>query len=110
MFIYCVRNKITCNFLANEIQKWFNENGGKQEKELTFMFSGKESFFYMKHFPNLIKMLISNILNTGIWKILIKVHLQSKYFCQLLPYTTGIRNFDLDDLNLMKKTGETFFK
>ena len=66
---------MNCNFQANEVQRWFNENGGKQEKDFTFRLREKESFLYMKHIPSLIKMLISNILNTDIQKRFIEVHL-----------------------------------
>ena len=43
-FVSFVRKEMNRNFLANKIQRWFNENGGKQEKEFTFRFRGKESF------------------------------------------------------------------
>ena len=66
---------MNCNFQANEVQRWFNENDGKQEKDFTFRLREKESLLYMKHIPSLIKMLISNILNTDIQKRLIEVHL-----------------------------------
>ena len=109
-FVSFARKKMNYNFLANKIQRWFNENGGKQEKEFTFRFRGKESFLYMKHFPSLIKMLISNIFDTDIQKRLIEVYLQSIYLCQLFTYTVRKKNFDLDDLNLMKKIGKKLFK
>lgn len=66
---------MNCNFQANEVQRWFNGNGGKQEKDFTFRFREKESLLYMKHIPSLIKMLNSNILKTDIQKRLIEVHL-----------------------------------
>ena len=55
-------------------------------------------------------MLISSILNTDILKRLIEVHLQSIYLHQLLSYTDGITNFDLDDLDFMKRVGKKLFK
>lgn len=50
------RKEISCIFLATKINRWFNDNGRKYEKEFPFRFKGKESFLYMKHFPSLINM------------------------------------------------------
>ena len=107
-FVSFVSKKMNYNSLANKIQRWLNENGGKHEKEFTFRFRGKESFLYMKHFSSLIKILILNILSTNIQKRLIEVHLQSTYFRQLLSYIVRVTNFDLDVLNLMKQIGKNY--
>ena len=109
-FVSFVSKKMNYNSLANKIQRWLNENGGKHEKEFTFRFRGKESFLYMKHFSSLIKILILNILSTDIQKRLIELHLQSTYFRQLLSYIVRVTNFDLDVLNLMKQIGKKLFK
>ena len=53
-------------------------------------------------------MLISNILTTDVQERLIEVYLQSIYLLQLLSYMVCITNFDLDDLNLMKKMGKKY--
>ena len=60
-FVEFVRKQIASNFLANKLKTWFNENGGKNEKELSFRLKRKESFLYMKHFPSLIRMLFLNV-------------------------------------------------
>ena len=44
-FVEFVRKQMACNFLANKIKRWFNEKGGKNEKEFSFRFRGKENFF-----------------------------------------------------------------
>ena len=62
-FVSFVHYEMGCNFLANKIKSWYNENSGKIEKEFRFRFRGKESFLYMKNFPSLISMIISNVNN-----------------------------------------------
>ena len=105
-----VQKEMGCNFLATKIKRWFNDNGGKYEKEFVFRFRGKESFLYMKHFPSLVKMLFINVTNKAIKKWLIEVDLQSVYLRKLLSYTVHITDFSLEDLNLMKKTTKDLFK
>ena len=62
-FVDFARKEIGCNFLATKIKRWFNDIGGKYEKEFAFRFRGKESFLYMKHFPSLIQNLFINVTN-----------------------------------------------
>ena len=109
-FVDFLRKEMGCNFLATKIKRWFNDNGGKYEKEFAFTFRGKESFLYMKHFPSLIKMLFVNVTNKAIKKRLIEVHLQSVYLRKVLSYTVRITDFSVEDLNLMKKTAKDLFK
>ena len=109
-FVEFVRKQMACNFLANKIKRWFNENGGKNEKEFSFRFRGKESFLYMKHFPSLIRMLFLNVASKVIKKRLIEVHLQSIYLRKILSYTVRITDFNAQDLIFMKKTATDLFK
>ena len=109
-FVDFARNEIGCNFLATKIKRWFNDIGGKYEKEFGFRFRGKESFLYMKHFPSLIKNLFINVTNKAINKQLIEVHLQSLYLRKLLSYTVRITDFSLEDFNLMKTAAKDLFK
>ena len=109
-FVEFVRKQMACNFLANKIKRWFNENGGKNEKEFSFRFRGKESFLYMKHFPSLIRMLFLNVVSKVIKKRLIEVHLQSIYLRKILSYTVRITDFNAQDLIFMKKTATDLFK
>ena len=83
-FVDFLRKEMGCDFLAAKIKRWFNNNGGKHEKEFAFRFRGKEGFLYMKHFPSLIKMLFINAAYKATKKRLIQVHLQSVYLQKLL--------------------------
>ena len=105
-----VRKQMDYNFVATKIKWWFNDTGGKYEKEFSFRFRVEESFLYMKHFPSLIKMLSVNVTNNAIKKQLIEVYLQSVYLRKLLSYTERIRDINLEDLNLIKKTTKDLFK
>ena len=105
-----VRKQMACNFLANKIKRWFNENGGKNKKEFSFRFRRKESFLYMKHFPSLVRMLFLNVASKVIKKRLIEVHLQSVYLRKILSYTVRITDFNEHYLIFMKKTATNLFK
>ena len=41
------RKDMDSNFLAQKIERWFIDNSGKVDKELTFRFRGKGSFQYI---------------------------------------------------------------
>ena len=107
-FVSFVRKEMNRNFLAKKIHGLMKMVGNKRRN--LFSDLGEKKVFYRKHFPSLIKMLISSILNTDIPKRLIEVHLQSIYLHQLLLYTVCITNFNLDDLDFMKKVGKKLFK
>ena len=75
-----------------------------------FRFRGKESFLYMKHFPSLIRMLLSNVTSKAVKKRLIEVHLQSIYLRKILSYAVRITDFNTQNLIFMKKTAKGVFK
>ena len=109
-FVSYVRKEMGCNFLANKIVRWFNDNGGKQDKEFTFRFRGKESLLYMRHFPDLIGMLLGQFKEKNIQSRLLEVHLQSIHLRELLSYSVRITDFNLECLSKMKETAKALFK
>ena len=109
-FVNFVRKEMKCNFLAKKIERWFNDNSGKVEKEFTFRFRGKESFHYIRYFPSLIKMLLGEIKEVKIKLKILEVHLQSIHLRNLLSYTVRISDFDVEDLRKMKHEAFYLFK
>ena len=109
-FVNFVWKDIGFNVLAKKIERWFNDNSGKVEKEFTFRFRGKESFHNIRHFPSLIKMLLGEIKDEKIKLKILEVHLQSIHFRNLLSYTLRISDFDLQDLRKMKHEAFYLFK
>ena len=101
---------MACNFLANKIKRWVNRNGGKNEKEFSLRFRGKESFLYMKNIPSLIRILFLNVTSRAIKKPFIEVHLQSTYLRTILPCTVRISDFNAQDLVFRNKTAEDLFR
>ena len=109
-FVNFVRKDMGCNFLVKKIERWFNDNSGKVEKEFTFRFRGEESFHYIRYFPSLIKMLLGKIKKVKIKLKILDVHLQSIHLRNLLSYTVRISDFDLEDLRKMKHEDFTYLK
>ena len=101
---------MACNFLANKIKRWFNENRGKNKNEFSFRFRWKESFLYMKHFQSLIRMLFLNVVSKLIKMWLIEVHLQSIYVRKILSHTVRITDFNAQNLTFMKKLSQIYSK
>ena len=101
---------MACNFLANMMKRWFNENGGKNEKEFSFRLRGKKNFLYMKHFPSVIRILFLNVTSKAIKKRLIEVYLQSIYLRKILSQTVRITVFNAQNLIFVKKTAKDYLK
>ena len=101
-FVFFIKDNMNCNFLSKKIQRWFNDNTGKTDKDFTFRFRGKESLGYMKHFPELIELLVSNIKDDNVLKRLYEIHYQSIYLRKLLSYTVRITDFNEEDFFDMK--------
>ena len=101
---------MNCNLLSKKIQRWFNDNTEKTDKDFTFRFRGKESLGYMKHFPRLIELLVSNIKDGNVLKRLYEIHYQSIYLRKLLSYTVRITDFNEEDLLDMKNVANVLFK
>ena len=61
-FIQSVKNGMNCNFLAEKIIAWFNENqNAKKQKDFAFRFRGKDSYNYFQNFPLLILNVIRKV-------------------------------------------------
>ena len=109
-FVDFTRKGMNCNFLAKKIERWFNENSGKFQSEFTFRFRGTESLYYMRHFPELIKLLVSNITDNKVISRIFEIHFQSIHLRSLLSYSVRISNFTHNDLCQMKSEAILLFK
>ena len=108
-FLTFIRQKIGKK-LFNAIRKWYNENQNKRnETELSFRFTGAESRNYLRHFPEILTMLIENIQNENVLRKIIQSHEQSILLRKLISYSVRIENFDNSDLNDMKDIGKRLF-
>lgn len=108
-FVDFIHYSMSCNFLAKKIKTWFNESCGKVEKDFTFRFRGKESFLYMKHFPSLIKMILSYTSNEQIRYRLHQIFFESLRLRQVLSYSVRIEDFDENMVLHMKKEANALF-
>ena len=93
-FVFCVHYKMGCNFLSKKIITWFNENNGKVEKDFTFRFRGKESRAYMKFFPELIMLLLSNIGAPALKLRLHQIFLLSLHHRNIISLSVRIEGFN----------------
>ena len=107
-----IKSEMNCNFLAKKIRMWFNQSAKHDEKDFTFRFRGKESLSYMKHFPDLILMLLNHFTsaNHAVSKKLLIFHLQSKSLRIVLSLAVGIESFTKNDLEELKKEAKFLFK
>jgi len=105
-----IRYKMGCTFLAKKIATWFNENKGKVETEFSFRFRGKESQAYIKHFPELIKMVLDSVKSEEIIMKLYQVFYSSIHHRKLISLSVRITNFNADLLEEMKKESHLLFK
>ena len=81
-FVSFIHDNMMCNFLSIKIKKWFNESGGKSEKVFSFRFQGKESYLYMRHFAELIYMLVNNVNTERVRLRLHEVFYRSPSICE----------------------------
>ena len=109
-FVTFIHDDMNCNFLSKKIQRWFNDNSGKTEKDFSFRFRGKESFSYMKHFMCLIEMILANVSSETVKSRLHQVYYQSVHLRKLLSYTVRIVDLNTDLLKDMKLEGQLLFK
>ena len=109
-FVFFIRKKMNCNFLAKKIERWFNDNITKLDKDFTFRFRGKESLSYLRYFSQLINMILINISDETVKKKLLQIHFQSIHLRKLLSYSVRITDFNFEDLADMKRTGKALFK
>ena len=105
-----VKTDLNCNFLANKLKRWFNDNNGQIDKDFAFRFKGKESFSYLKHFPALISMIVSNVTTESVKFRLSQIHYESICLRKIIFYAVRIEGFNEVLLEEMKIECQKLFK
>ena len=93
-FVEFIHSEMNCNFLSKKIQRWFNDNCGKNEHDFAFRFRGKESFNFMQKFPELIMMIFTNVTQADLKYKLTQIHYQCILLRKLLSFSIRIVDFD----------------
>ena len=109
-FVKFIRKELGCNFLSKKIERWYNENNGKTEKEFSFRFRGKESLAYLKHFANLIHQVSINIFNDNAKYRLYQVFYQSIQLRKVVSFSVRIEDFNDEILNEMNQVCKRLYK
>ena len=100
-----------CNYLSKKIIQAYNESGGKLDGNFAFRFRGKESFAFLKQFPELIKMIISKLPSTS--SIILRLHIIYFQFIQLrrvISFSVRVTKFDKKMLSEMEISCGLLFK
>ena len=109
-FVIFIQYDMNCNFLASKVRKWFNENGGKVDREFAFRFRGKESSSFLRKFQVLISMILDNVSKEEVKLRLHQICFQFICLRRIISYSVRISNFDNNLLALMKHEGKLLFK
>ena len=109
-FTKFVREEMNSNFLSKKIRIWFNDNKGKVEQDFSFRFRGKESGNYLKHFPELIKMILSNLEEDTVVYRLYQILYQSICLRKVISYAVRIQSFSEVLLQDMKTECKKLFR
>ena len=106
-----VRTNMNCNYLKKKLITWFNENKlMKKDLEFTFRFRGKESFNYLRSFPELIRLLLTKCSDKNTKTRLTQVFFQSINLRLLVSYSVRIESFDATDIPKMIEVGRKLFR
>ena len=99
-FVSHIRTEMHCKYLSKKIIQWFDESNGKLESDFSFRFRGKESFAFLKHFPELIHMIIHS---TSMEAVVIQLR-------HIISYSVRVTHFDESILKNMKACCSKLFK
>ena len=112
LFKFCsfIRSDMSCNYLVTKLGQWFNESGGKLDKDFSFRFRGKESFAFLQSFPSLIKILIDDIKHPNSQQRLYQLFLQFFHLRHIVSFIARIESFDETSLNLLQHHCQSLFK
>ena len=112
LFKFCsyIKSDMSCNYLVNKLGQWFNESGGKVEKDFTFRFRGKESFAFLQSFPSLIKILIDHIKQPNSQQRLHQLFLQFLHLRHIVSFIARIESFDETSLTSLQHHCQSLFK
>ena len=112
LFKFCVyiRRNMGCYFLVTKLSQWYNETGGKLDKDFTYRFRGKESYAFLQHFPGLIKLVIDNVKQKNTTHRLLELFLQFFHLRHIVSLMTRIESFDEALLKLLENHCRMLFK
>ena len=108
-FLEFVRSDMNYNYLQKKVITWFNESRFTNEKVFGFRFRGKESFSFLRTFPQLIFMLKSKMSSTYHSR-LVEVFYQCIHLRRLVSYSARITDISADDIKEMHKAGRNLFR
>lgn len=95
LFVSHIRKEMGCNYLSKKVIQWFNESGGKLDTDFSFRFRGKESFAFLKHFPELINMILRNVTSsTIVVSRLHRIYFQFIQLRKIISFSVRVSNFD----------------
>ena len=109
-FCSFIRSDMSCNYLVTKLGQWFNESGGKLDKNFSFRFREKESFVFLQSFPSLIKILIDDIKHPNSQQRLYLLFLQFFHLRHIVSFIARIESFDETSLNLLQHHCQSLFR
>lgn len=112
LFIFScfVKSDMGCNFLITKLKQWYNDNGGKVDKNFSFRFRGKESLAFLKKFPLLLKLMINTVNVKQAQDRLYQIFLQFFHLRYIISYTSRIESFNNDLLYKLEVHCKELFK
>ena len=110
IFLDYIRATMSCNYLSKKIIQWYNESSGKMDSAFSFRFRGKESFAFLKHFPELVCMIISNVNTDSVVTELHQIYFQFINLRKVISFSARIEDFNVETLLEMKKHCNLLFK
>ena len=107
--IFCtfVKRDMNCNYLVKKLGTWYNECGGKLDKNFSFRFRGKESLTFLKYFSSL---LIECITYSNGKKRLYQVFVQFFHLRHVISNITRIESFNSSLLQFLECHCDMLFK
>ena len=109
-FVEFVHGKMGLNLLSKKIKIWFNENNGKADHDFSFRFRGKESFLFMRNFPELILLIFKSVTKEDVKLRLSQIHFQCICLRKIHSLSVRIIDFDKAMANEMELVGRKLFK
>ena len=108
VFVTSVKMLMKCHKLSKKLIEWFNCEG--RDAVFSFRFRGEESGKYLKHFPQMIAMLLKNTNVLNHHERLIQFFFQSLLLRKLVSYSVRILGLKSEVVDEMEHIGLKLFK
>ena len=109
-FVSFIKKVMCCNQLGKKIKAWFNDHKGKCDNDFNYRFRGQESRAYLKHFPELCRLVLNSI-DVHDDKIrILRVHMQSVFLRKLVSISVRISDITEVDIAVAKKLGAQLYR